>query len=431
MSKFACFLKDNIVYLIIIVVILILAVMVFLILTIPKKIEYDGICYNRLNKCLTLSEQYPAIRQARIPETYNNTFYDEPNFPYALRDFFFASSYKSYLPCGYTDDLVSYQSIANVINAGARVINLDMFYQGELEFDEDTRVIVGNVVRKFVYDKNGQVMKDKNGKDIVEKELQSLSRCQKEKYYRKYLEFTKCLEIIRDNAWVRTNAPLFLFLNLEFNYNEGLEYQIFSQIWNYLKDKLIDKYYGFQRVKIGAIPVSKVKNKIIILTNRKPFNAFLDEITNGIVSSESTNVKLYEITSSEAELYGPKAQMGGDDARRNIIENTSQNMVAVIKKLDVTPENVYNPKLDTFNYNTDFNFEVGVSMTFMNWQNYPDDNNYLKKYLEKFKFGGMVLKPLELRYIPKPPPDEFHRNKKLDYNNIVVYGLNGFMDFQI
>jgi len=429
MSKFIDFLKANVRVILIIIVVLIIVAIIILALTIPRKVEQDAVCSNRLSRCNTYDPPFINISQKELPEFYNNEFYEMPKFPYALRDFFIACSYKSYLPCGYTNDLVSYQSISNAINWGARAINLDIFYLGKMEFDPKARIVVGNVKRVKLLDKNGNPRKDINGKEIYIPELQRLKRCSNEDYYRYYLEFLDCLNLIKNIAWLKTNTPLILYLNLEFEFNEGLEYQIYSQIFNVLSDKLLDKYYGFQRVKLGAMPYSKAKNKLIIVTNRKPKNAFLDEITNAVMSSESTGIKLYTISATEAELYGPKSQMGGDDAKKNIIENTSQNLVAVIKNLESNDNNAFTPKIDVFNYNTDFNFDVGVSMTFMNWQKWPEE--YMKKYLARFKEGGMILKPLTLRYIPKPPPDDYARNKTLDYTNIEVYGLRGFMDFNV
>jgi len=199
--------------------------------------------------------------------------------------------------------------------------------------------------------------------------------------------------------------------------------------------KLLDKYYGFQRVNVGAIPFVKAKNKLIIITNRKPLNSFLDELTNSVMSPESIGIKLYKINVSdeykETGYFGTNAvisQMSTDKSKN--VENTSQNMVAVIKETNYNTDNIYTSKIDIFNYDTEWNFNNGISMTFMNWQVYPDINNYMKNYMDKFKNGGMILKSPELRYVPRQPEPEYQRNKILDYDNIKVQGLSGFMNFQ-
>ena len=99
------------------------------------------------------------------------------------------------------------------------------------------------------------------------------------------------------------------------------------------------------------------------------------------------------------------------------------NLVAVMKDSIPNNKNKYNPKIDTQNYDASYHFELGISITFMSWQNNPKD------YLEKFKDGGMILKPAGLIYIPKPKPPVEQRDTKFDYVTTNVSGLNGFYDF--
>jgi hypothetical protein len=107
-------------------------------------------------------------------------------------------------------------------------------------------------------------------------------------------------------------------------------------------------------------------------------------------------------------------------------------------------------KIDTKNYDTSYNFELGISMTFMNWQNYeaPKEepaksttpapatatpakkeepkNDFMFDYLLRFKDGGMILKPNDLIYIPKPPPQVTKPNPKVDYKQVSYKAYNGF-----
>ena len=92
-------------------------------------------------------------------------------------------------------------------------------------------------------------------------------------------------------------------------------------------------------------------------------------------------------------------------------------------------------------------------MTFMNWQNYeaPKEepakstttpaqtptqtlpaskdapkNDFMYDYLLRFKNGGMILKPKELIFIPKPPPPVLKPNPVLDYKQVSYTGFGGF-----
>ena len=207
---------------------------------------------------------------------------------------------------------------------------------------------------------------------------------------------------------------------MEFLPNTKLEYQIYSQIFKKCSNKLMDKYYGFQRINIGDIPVNMAINKLIIITNRIPINGFLNELTNGVMSENSTNIILYTLNNKDIEYGGIKTKFA---KKEDIIKLSMFNMVAVIKESSPNDKNEYNPKIDSTNYDASNNFDLGISMTFMNWQSYPKD------YLEKFSEGGMILKPSELIYIPKPKPEIEERDIEFDYETTRVTGLDGFYDF--
>jgi len=360
--------------------------------------DYNERCKNRIQKCLDVYNNYPVIKQNPLPNggKYYNEFFKKDKY-YGLRDFFYAASYKSYLPCGFTRDVVSYNAIKNVLLKGARAIHLDIFFKGNDPFADDAKIIVGNVI-------DGEL---------------SYSECVPEN--ERYLEFMNCLEIINQLAWSKTDAPLFLYLNMEFCVNTKLEYQIYSQLFAKCSKNFMDKYYSFQRVNIGDIPINMALNKLIILTNRVPINGFLNEITNGVMSADSTNIILYKLTDKDIEYGGIKTKF---PKKEDAVKVSMFNLVAVIKESLPNDRNIYNPKADTNNYDASYHFELGISMTFMNWQNNPED------YLKKFAEGGMILKPAELIYIPRPKPPVEERDTRFDYETTRVTGLNGFYDFE-
>ena len=360
-------------------------------------IDYTSVHKNRSEKCLAVYQNYPEIKQNPIPNAgkYYNRFFKKDKY-YGLRDFFYAASYKTYLPCGYTNDIVSYNAIKDVLLAGARVIHLDIFFKGNDPFGDDAKIIVGNVI-------DGKVSFLKGSSED-----------------KQYLEFMNCLELIIELAWKKSDTPLMLYLNMEFLPNTKLEYQIYSQLLAKCSSRFRDKYYGFQRINIGDIPVNMATGKLIILTNRVPINGFLNEITNGVMSEDSTNVILYKLTDKEIEYGGIKTKF---PKKEDAVKISMFNLVAVMKDSIPNDKNKYNPKIDTENYDASYHFELGISITFMSWQNRPES------YLKKFAEGGMVLKPAELIYIPKPKPPVEQRDTKFDYETTRVTGLNGFYDF--
>lgn len=384
---------------------------------------------DRVNLGLEVYKNYFNMNQLPLPENgiYFNQYYNQKKY-YGLRDFFYASSYKSYLPCGYTDDVVSYNAIRSVILNGARVINLDLFHSGISQYLENSKVIVGNVV-------DGKLTYFKETKD------------QKPIENKHYLIFENCLKIVSDLAWTKVNTPFFIYLNMEFLPDQNFENKVFNIIRKILAQRFLDKYYGFQRVNLGNIPIGKAMDKVILMTNRKPLDPMLNEIINGVMAPAESNVILHTITNNSLQYGGIKTVAV---SKQILLDQTMYNLVAVIKKNDTNPENEKIMKIDTKNYDTSYNFEIGISMTFMNWQNYeapkeepaksttPEPatatpakkeepkNDFMYEYLLRFKNGGMILKPKELIFIPKPPPPVLKPNPKLDYKQVSYTGFGGF-----
>lgn len=398
-----------------------------------KKVQDDSTggksAEDRVNLGLEVYKNYFKMNQLPIPEngTYFNIYYNQKKY-YGLRDFFYASSYKSYLPCGYTDDVVSYNAIRSVILNGARVIHLDIFHSGISQYLENSKVIVGNIV-------DGKLTYFKETKD------------QKPVENKHYLIFENCLKIVYDLAWARINTPFFIYLNMEFLPDQNFENKMFNIIRKILAQRFLDKYYGFQRVNLGNIPIGKTLDKVILMTNRKPLDPMLNEIINGVMAPVESNVILHTITNNTLQYGGVKTIAV---SKQIVLDQTMYNLVAVIKKNDTNPENEKIIKIDTKNYDTSYNFELGISMTFMNWQNYeapkeqeksttpaqktsttPDKkdapkNDFMYDYLLRFKNGGMILKPNNLIYIPRPPPPVLKPNPKLDYKQVSYTGFGGF-----
>ena len=371
---------------------------------------------SRINLGLEVYKKYFNMNQLSIPNNgiYFNEYYNQKKY-YGLRDFFYASSYKSYLPCGYTNDVVSYNAIKNVILNGARVINLDLFNSGISQYLENSKVIVGNVV-------DGKLTFFKDSKEDEQ-----------------YLDFENCLKIVNDLAWTKVNTPFFIYLNMEFLPDQNFENKTFNIIRKVLAHRFLDKYYGFQRVNLGNIPVGKAMDKVILMTNRKPLDPMFNEIINGVMAPVDSNVILHTITNNSLQYGGIKTVAV---SKQILTDQTMYNLVAVIKKNDINPENFMIMKIDTKNYDTAYNFEIGISMTFMNWQNYEEPkkettppskkeapkNDFMYDYLLRFKDGGMILKPKELIYIPKPPPQVTKPNPKVDYKQVSYTGFGGFQN---
>ena len=102
-----------------------------------------------------------------FPTQYFNQFYQK-NMPLKAADFYWSASRKSYQPVGESHDIPSYRAIQKVLESGARVINLDIYSQQESVLDNNAVPVV----------RNRTIM---SGQEP--------------------LNFKKCLQVIRQNAW--------------------------------------------------------------------------------------------------------------------------------------------------------------------------------------------------------------------------------------
>lgn len=361
-----------------------------------KKIK-KHIYHNRAKNCLMPYNNF-KVNFKKLVKTYYNPYYKK-QVHYFLRDYYISTSYKSYMPCGHTNDICSYNALKDVLNKGARCINLDLYYEGDFAYDEYSKIIVGNVI-----DGKLNYLKD------VKKQF-------------RYLYLDNCLQIIKDYAWKKCNYPLLLYLNFEFVENKLLESKIYEILLDKISDKFLNKLYGFQRYSIGDIPIEHAINKIVLLTNRKPVYPLLNEIINGTITPNGKSCYELQLTEKDDEYGGIKSKfVKKDDA----IELTKFTMTYVYKYSEPNENNVYSPKINTNNLNFKTSFDVGVQLFAMNFQNYPGKNKEMEKYIKFFKNGGFVPKPIKnktentsdnLVYMIQPPKKLLKQNKSLYYNN--------------
>lgn len=383
------FLKNHYVD-IVLLIILIVLIIVFIIrkynLVKKKKIVKEkffgqNLTKNRVPSCLkTYSNKDYSVKFQGLNEQYYNPFYKKM-VDYYLRDYYISTSFKSYMPCGYSDDVCALESIRDILNKGARCINLDLFYDGDYEFDPDNKIVVGRVVNnKLNY-------------------LKSI-----EKEYR-YLEFKDCLKLIDYLAWKKCNYPLILYLNLEFRNAANLENLIAKDLMDYIGVRFIDKQFGFQRYQIGNIPIRFLKNKLIIVTNYKPISPVLNEIVNGIINPDSNSVLPIELSKKDEDYGGIRGKM---PEKNKSIQFTRENMCYVFPKIEYLPNDKYRPKINVNNLNFKDSLDYGIQMFAMNFQQF-DEN--MKEYNKFFKNSGFIPKPIgnkfenkdtNLVFMPKP-----------------------------
>ncbi len=349
---------------------------------------------NRVQNALSVFDDpaYDTMRES-IPTTYYNPYYKK-NMGLNICDFYWASSRKSYLPAGQSYDLTSYVTIQKVLRAGARIINLDIYANTDDKWDIKAIPVV---------------------RANTKMPLKGSS-----------LDFKKCLEIIRDNAWIdNKDYPLILYLEIHFNEsttdsnnpymdkNVFLSLKIAQGLYDTMKTRLLDKKYGFNcrnnLYPFGQIPIEDCLGKVIIVTNVFPTHGVLDELIN---SSAAPNQQVLSIIEYDSNYQQYGGISGKHIETTDLIDHNKQNLTLVNNPGTLSFENIYDPKSDLYNPPISDTNEFGCQFTLMNYQLF-DDN--MKTYLTFFKNSSFVLKPDKLRYIPKPPPPLKKQDKPNEY----------------
>jgi hypothetical protein len=389
---------------------------------------------------------YKPCNFKNITLTYFNPYFNS-NQDYFLKDYFIASSYKSYQPCGNTRDVYSYDQIKKVLDYGARFINLDVYHNGLFELDDEAEPIVCNG--------------DDTGPFIGDLSVP--------------LKLNGCLNVIKENAWKKSNYPLLLYLNLNTQNNLFVEKKIKDAIIKNLGDRLVDKKYSYQNNvnPIGNASIKELLNKVIILISNKsneknlPNDPILYEITNGIIpikenknDDEKNNLTNEMINSYYLENY----EYGGIKKFiynvNDFIDKTKSHLTIIFVENKINENNIGESKIDLYNC-IDFEqgFNVGVNIIPMNYQLITDDNetsNLKKSYTEPsmiryqkfFQECSFIPKDFQckneektsekyktcietLRIIPKPLHDFNRQDPILAYNKREC-GLSeqpGFADY--
>ena len=369
----------------------------------------NNIYDKRAERCLKpYKDSKKIINFKSIKKSYFNPFFKKELY-YTIKDYYVLSSYKSYMPCGHTNDIVSYNALRDNILLGARFIHLDVFYKGDSQFDENATPIVANIIDDEI-----------NYLDKTPEDLQFLN-----------LEY--CFDLINKLAWKKCDYPLFLYLDMKYKVSPIIDNLIFQKIMMTLSDRFVTKKYSFQRFPpdkrgLGDMPIHEAMNTVIFLSNRIPLDPLLNELINGIVSLNNNGVLNFELTDDDVQYGDIKSKF---ITKSNALLATKYNLTMVYKKSKFDPDNKYVPKSNSENWDTSSSFDLGLNFVALNLQNFPGQNDYTKKYLERFKNGSFILKPNNLIAFPKPKTQPRKQCKALSYAPEKQGGLGGFYGYEI
>lgn len=348
------------------------------------------------------------IKTHNVPNPqYHNKYYNK-QMPLYLRDFYIAGSSKSYLLAGQSFAIPSLDAIKTVLKTNARVLELDIGF-------------------------NGDSALDKNAKPVVTSPNTLMP------YFGKGLNFDEVIKVISENGFSnKMNCPLILFLKLNYNpQSKILEDQIATSINIHLGNRLLNKKYSYNRGNyqneedicseggtLGDISLKDAIDRVIIMVNKYPPDSMkFQEIINAVASNNDQRVHILEYTSDNEEFGGISATVTDT---KSMIENNKYMMTIVEMQQEKTnnPRNIIHPTIDTKNLNPTEVRKYGNQITMMHY--YKLDDN-LKTELNFFTKSGLILKPDNLRCIPIPPKSIKKQNiqKSFAPTSNTIAGIGG------
>ena len=392
--------------------ILFVIILIVFIVTNSKRDRKEG-CFGgkRISDCLKVYDKYPKITFDKLNS--NNILTNPQGINYRLKDFYIASSYMSSYPCGHTKDLVSYDSIKKILEKGARFLYFDVYFMPGENFNQN------------FYSSNAKIIVQ----SVIDGKRNVLINCGKKN---QYLLLDDVFKLLKNNAWKgKEDYPLLVYLNILLPPLQSFEYGIFESINTHLKDRLLNPIYSFQNKNIADAPLKDLLGKVVILTNRKPINANLNEFVNGIINNETSNTYRYDMNQKIIDSGGVANLFVNQEDGINKCKNI---LYMVVTESTPNEKNVFSPKIDIKNDEPKEAFDFGIQIFCMNYQIYGEN---MKAYLttelnpEEFKGktfanSGFIRKPANMISLPTPPQVFFKQNPALGLTNPAVVSSSSY-----
>jgi hypothetical protein len=261
-----------------------------------------------------------------------------------LCDYYIASSAYSTFPSSYVFDYISDGIIPLVVKAGARLVELDIYADG------NDKPVVGL--------KNESVGFD---------------------YAKNTVTLESCCVSIANSAFNKLDTPLSsdpFILSLMFHTNKTHTINACAEIIKTtLSRYLLGPEYAFHRKNLAVEPICNVAGKLIIVSGGNINGTLMEEMVN--MSWSTSNLR---------RLTYMQASQPHD--HEELINANRQNITMVVP----------DPDPDLKNNNPTLLFGYGCQWNLMN---YGSLDSMMELYIGNFQQGSVVVKPEHLRYKPK------------------------------
>ena len=309
-------------------------------------VVYFVIFFRRVPRFLSrMNKNYTACK---ITSLRYNTKVMANTANYKLKDFYIASSYKSYLPCTNYMDYASIDSLQRILFFGCRHIDIDIMNSG---FDCTNLVVCAGRERGNWH-------------------------------YTTSIPLEKTLEFISLYAFGKEvpngDDPLFLSLNFNTWHNKEAFDECATLIKKFFIRKLLPIEYGYKgrqsKVNICDIPIKNILDKVVIICNDDVIDTDMDELVN-MGSSDYGNIR----TVTHKEILDCKDI-------KEFREFNKTYMTKVVPSFEGRMKRNFNHLLPYY---------LGCQFICMN---YTEPDQWMRLYVNTFSEYSFVLKPYKLRH---------------------------------
>jgi hypothetical protein len=326
--------------------------------------------------------------QGDIYISYNNPCYKK-EMPTCLSDFYIFGAFRPYQVAGHSYDVCSLKGIQLALEKGTRFHYIDVWSSNPFNFlDNEAYPIVRN---KTLMPNTGKAL---NFKDVC--------------------------ELYSKNTWSSTNYPFILYLNINENVqkNKFVLRKTAKILWENFQGRFPPSKYSFGNKNIGEIPITEAMNKIIILTNIYPDDGYFQEITHGVINTDTQNSgTLIEYNTGHKNYGGIQSHTSN---MQSVVDRNRTHLGIVIPEEKIAVTNLVEPGTDLFQIPPKDSWKFGFHIVCVNLQK-PGPERDLQ--IKMFKKKSFVLREDGLRNIPCPKSKVLNQNKKASYapRNIDVY----------
>ena len=315
-----------------------------------------------------ISENYRinlVLNDMKIYDSYmtitNTDFSGKNDEEYRLSDYYIASSFRSITGRNQLLDYTSTRILEKILKEGARFIWFDIFNS---DLSETPKPIVCNGI----------------GKGNWNLSLNSI-------------EFDEVCKVIASTAFTSGKVnndtdPLFLGLNLNTQKNLHSLKKVKDSIIKHLGSRLMDVHYGFNKINFGDLPISKLKNKVVIFSSSGFEHSDLEEIIN--YSWDNKNLKNIVYKSIDPNIKVTEYVKENPDAIKDF---NNHNLTIVTPDPNTLFTRQFEPK---------YSWELGCQFVCMYYQKV---DKFVEQNIEKFKNNSFILKPAHLRSSAYKDPD--------------------------